>query len=56
MKKIKFKAFSLGVILTMFVELLIFVYFTCNIQVKTTYLYNPQAVVEMLGNYSETTK
>lgn len=56
MKKIKFKAFSLGIFTTLVLEVLVFLYMTCNIQVKTTYLYNPSAVVEILGNYSETTK
>lgn len=56
MKLQKFKGFCLGVLITLLIEVCIFMYYTCNVQVSTKYLYNPDKVIEVLGQYQETIK
>lgn len=50
MKRAKLKGFLLGILMTLFVEVAIFMYYTCNIQVETKYIYNPEIINEFLGN------
>lgn len=50
-----FKGIVLGIILTLVVEMGIFVYQTCGMQVTTKYIYNPSNIVNMIPAYAETT-
>lgn len=56
MKLQKFKSFITGVLFVLLIEVLVFMYYTCNIQVTTKYLYNPDKIIETLGTYQETIK
>jgi hypothetical protein len=49
------KNFILGVLLTIVIEVIIFAWNTCNVQVTSTYSYNPQAIVNMLPEGKVTT-
>lgn len=49
------KNFILGVLLTIVIEVIIFCWNTCNVQVTSTYSYNPQAIVNMLPEGKVTT-
>ena len=49
-----FKGVMIGIVLTLFVEMGIFVYQTCGMQVTTKYIYNPSNIVNMLPTAAET--
>lgn len=51
-----FGIFMLGVLTTLVVMLGVFVYNTVGVYTQTTYVYNPSAITNMFGTYSETTK
>lgn len=44
------KKFFLGMIVTILLEAMVFMVYTCRVQVKTTYTYNPDAIVALFGN------
>ena len=50
MKRAKFKGFVLGVLVTLILEISLFMYYTCNVKVETKYIYNPEVINEFLGN------
>lgn len=53
MKKATIKGMFYGIMLTLLVEVGIFVYQTCNMSVQTTYTYNPSNIMAMMPEATE---
>ena len=53
MKKATIKGMFFGIMLTLLVEVGIFVYETCDMSTKVTYTYNPSNIMEMVPEATE---
>ncbi len=53
MKKATIKGMFLGIMLTLLVEVGIFVYQTCDVSTQVTYAYNPSNIMEMMPEATE---
>ena len=53
MKKATIKGMFFGIMLTLLVEVGIFVYETCDMSTQVTYTYNPSNIMEMMPESTE---
>lgn len=50
------KNFIMGMMTVLLIEAGLFVWNTCGVRTETKFWYNPDAVVQMFGEYSETVR